>query len=481
MSVTNITINEKYPPILLTGYEKVLLFILRIVSIAATLFVMYNTPILPGASFFYLIPLSFTIRIFLFGDIFGYHKGCYGLKTFYIVMLFRYIIYPIYTCISGYFNTDNPLVEWGNTYGIFMISLECFVVCITIKQTYLPIYYKEYNKINSNKIINSSLTKSGLCFVLFSVACIIFKGGALSTMRFLVVTEKYNEVDAWLSYDTWIAQTLMAFLVIVIVSYYHNKEKHHHSFFNIILPLVVALASTTIVFTNNRMTMIYYAVSALAILNYAFPKYKKMFKASLLCALAVVIVSFTLLKQFNINANDRAGESLDTYQISAGMSDYLCGMENISFTCKMYDLNGQNVNIETFLAEVTKYCKVLNLPGLYIIPRHFEKTPTTIDYATIRGEMVSVAGQTLYYGGKYFGWLLDILVFVVICKLLLLFDIRSRLEQSLGRKYVFTWISILFGMSLCYCLTTLWLVITFIPTFLLGALWINDFFKPKNI
>ena len=71
--------------------------------------------------------------------------------------------------------------------------------------------------------------------------------------------------------------------------------------------------------------------------------------------------------------------------------------------------------------------------------------------------MVTLSGQMWMYGGKYFGWILGIIANIVMVYLLVRVETLGREVEDLKYKYLYVWLSSLFGLIMCYCaITILW-------------------------
>lgn len=62
----------------------------------------------------------------------------------------------------------------------------------------------------------------------------------LSKMRFGLITEAMDE-ESMYGYDIWLAQTMMAFLVIMVVEFFSERERRKPGIFNCVIPLVTVV------------------------------------------------------------------------------------------------------------------------------------------------------------------------------------------------------------------------------------------------
>ena len=466
-----------------------LTLLLSLVGLLVTIYVARNTPNVSGTSLFFLLPLTFTACCIFFREIIPYHRDGFGLKVLYSVMVVRYLVIPVLTCYVGSFSGSLYSAD-AYTYGIVMQVVELVVACFVVKLY----FHKTYKKCKANYLCKAkrleydSLTLGGILVLLFTLFVIYSRGlgRLLESMRFLVLSEGIEE-DAFYGYDIWMVHTAMAFLVIVVTGIFQRKEDESPSIFNVLLPLTVAFFSCALSFGNNRMTMVYYTISALAILLVAFPRQKSIALGTIISTFLIVIVSFTMIKQFGYNVEEGGDTGLRDDDIVTTVSAYVSTTQNIAKAYDMYELHGDQMSVGSVVADVINGVTILQLPMFSPIRNIAKSSPTSISLASTSTEVVPMAGQTLFYGGHWFGWLLDIVFFVVIIRLLLLTECYSKIEKRLGNKYLLTWVSVTFAMIMTYNFSIIWSSVNATPFFTLCALLINrkirinkSFVKSRN-
>lgn len=452
---------------------------LGVIALIATLFVFAHPLSTPGTGLYFLLPLSYSICVLLCKNIFLYHIDGFGLKCFLIVTFVRYVFLPVYVCSIGNIGEYSNLSSSYYVYAIFVQVIEVFVSYVVISRTYDKQYKKTIRALrrkgeqyyNSPGVVGLLL---GICMVLMVVAR-GHLGHILEMTRFLVVTDKFDmDADFW-TYDIWAIQVFFTYTVVVVTSFFMKRNDRNESWLNVLIPLVLVFLSSTIILTNNRMTMVYFALSGLCVLNAAFPRKSKILSFTMVAVMLTVIVSFTLMKNFGMDISEGDSGPASKESVTA-LSAYVCGIDNIAHTCDMYSKNGFQYGIENFFSMLYNFAMPTRLPFLHGL--FFKGTPTAVDLACVSTEMVSVAGETLFWGGgMIFGWFFDIIAVYCISRLLVIFEIRSKLENDLGKKYIFNWLSVLFGIFMCYCVQTIWNNTTYIPLYLGVALWVNGNFK----
>ncbi len=454
--------------------------IVPMVCLFSSFYVAFNTPSLSGTTFYFLLPLTYGIVTYIYSDVFPYHEGGYGIKIFFATSFIRFVFLPVFTCYSGQFDkygsSYSPSIAYE--YAIVVNILEIFFSFYLLHKFYLKDKQRLIRKITrsiskkSNKY--DTITVWGLVLII-SLTIIIVKRGHLgevfSAVRFLVVSEGFDyEADYW-TYEIWALQTIIISSVIFITSYFQKRNDHKSQKTNVILPLIAVFLMCTIVLTNNRMTMVYYGLCGLCILNVAFPRMKKTTNTFVYITMAVVVVSFTLMKQFSFDATGGESLSVSNDQSSSVISQYVCGIENVAHSYDRWIQNGSQYSVLSIFSELIKFFQITRIPGF--LPSFVKDIPATIELASGEFEMVSVAGETLFMGYFWFGWLIDILAVYVIMRLLIYFEIHSRYEVRLGTIFVYCWLSVLYGMWNCYCLQTLWYTMSYIPFFTFLALKFN--------
>lgn len=452
-----------------------LFYILLLTGIFSTIYV--GTEIAPSLAVpLFLLPLSFSICLVLFKRIIPYHQNGYGIKVLYFIIVTRYLILPTLTCLTKSFDKLAIYSNEAYDYAIIMQVVELITTCVVI-YIFFPKIYSRCKIQHLKKVENNyydELSLGGIMVIIFSLFLIYTRGlnSLLSSLRFFVVSSGLEE-EGMYGYDIWLAHTLLAFLMIVIAGTFQRRENKKPQVINIIIPLFVAFFSCSLSFGDNRMTIVYYAISAYAILVIAFPRRKYAVKGTIIPVAIIVLASFTMIKQFGYDVTAGGNTGLKDDDIVTTMSAYVSTTQNIAKAYDMYSLNGDKMTLNSIVSDVTNGIVIFQLPVLQQLTASLRKYPTSISLASTSTEVVPMAGQSLFYGSHLLGWLVDILFFVVLIRLLILTDCRSKFERRLGNKYLLTWISVTFGMIMAYNLTIIWNSLNATPLFTLGALWVN--------
>ena len=434
-----------------------------------------------GSQFFFTIPLTFSICCFIFKDIVSYSSGGMALKVFFTVCVFRYLVLPFFTCQQGHFNNVQFSAN-AYIYATFVEDMELIVSCVFIRHYYKKEYRRISKKALDKQFFYEDLSLGGLLVIVFSIGIVAVRGlGELTQyMRVGIVTEGMEAES--MGYDIWLAQTVLAFLMIVVASYYQKKNDIKSSFGNMLLPLFVGMLTCVIIFGNNRMTIVYYALSAIAILNYAFPSksQKSVITAIMAIVFAVIMISFTMTKQFSVDVST-GNMDIGDRSLTGSVALYISSTEAIAKTYDLYGLRGDQMQgLLTFFSDVAHKTQLFFLPQLNFIKSAFRNIPTSYGLAMTDVEVCPMAGQMLFFGGYWFGWLFDILAFYTAVRCMIIFEVKSKTEKRLGIRYLSTWVSIVFAMMMCYHMGIIYNVVTYIPLFTYLALIVNDKIKIKK-
>ena len=455
-----------------------------IVSFAVTIFIIFNPISTLGGELLFLLPLTLLICAIIFPKLILYQKKGWGLKIFYIVILVRYLLVPYLICVQGHFSIGGipayALTHYSHPesyfYAIISMILELltslFVINMYYDITYSNILLREQTK----RGFYPSLKMVGIILTLFFLYLIVVRGGIQNFIRIGIVTEDldYDSQAGHHGIDVDIIKPLMGFLVITVTSSF-RKLSGNNSLLSFVVPMAIAIFSCVLIVGNNRMQMVYLALCSIAVLSKAFPDYRRRIYSIIFPILGVILVSFTFIKQFDVSVATGDLNNFDNKDAIVGLTEYVCGPENTAHTYDNYLKRGMDDTPKTIITDILKYNYCLRLPILSELKTPVLNNKTIIDYAVDRSEMISVAGQCAFYGhGMIGGWLLDILSFFFIVRLLIFFEIKSKVAENLGIIYIYNWCAILFGVSMCYCLITLWYNITYVPVWIWVLLKLND-------
>ncbi len=477
---------------IVTGKESLLkirknyLFIpLTFIGLVCTGYVLLKTPNMDGTELFFTIPLTWTISAFIFSDIIAYHENGFALKIFYLLLTLKYLFLPWFTCYVGTFSGEFGFFSpEAYVFSIIMQNIELLVSCGVIKYYYGRTYVKERKKLKNKTAFHNKMSLGGLLVLGVAVLIIAVRGvnRMLSKMRFGLITEAMDE-ESMYGYDIWLAQTMMAFLVIMVVEFFSERERRKPGIFNCVIPLVTVVLTCMCTFGNNRTMIVYYAICGLIVLLKAFPSKKRFFYSIIGPSFLLVIVSFTLLKQFHIDLSGTSGMRTmrtDLSSIQQYLTSYLCGTESIAKCYHLYGVNGKQMQFFTLFADIVNKTSILGLPGLNTIVQLFENIPTSYSLAMYWVEIVPIVGQAIFYGGYILGPIIDIIAYIVVIRLLIKCEVRGKLSNEIADAYLFTWLAGIFSFCMCRSLAVMYANCSYIPFYLSIALAINKYIRIRQ-
>lgn len=468
--------------------------LLQLSSLAVTLYAIFNPISTPGGELFFSLPLTFFVLITLFPDVIKYQNGGFGLKVFYAVAIIKYLVLTVLTCEAGEFATgglsvyslDNISRPESYRYAIVALDLELIVAFLCLHFWYEKIYSKLGVKVPQKRAYYQSLGIMGFLLLIIIAVLIVVRGGFGDLMQFGVISDSdklsTDNLDGH-GIDFDLGRVLVCFVVIVLTGFFQRRNDRKPSSWNFVIPVTFGLLSTLLVLGSNRMRMVYMALCAIAILVKAFPKYRKSVYSIIIPALGVVLVTFTLIKQFQYSVVDQiSANSKQEVDLRVDITEYACGVENIAHSFDNFLKRGNQADLSTPLIDIARFNYIVAVPPLTIIRTSLKEERSSLEILVDSMEMFSVAGQAALYGqGAIGGWLLDVIFWVIIIRLLIIFEVHSKLEKDIGRVYNYTWCAVLFGVSQCYTPITLWSNLTYNPLWLWFVLEINKLLRQRHL
>ena len=362
--------------------------------------------------------------------------------------------------------------------------MELLVSCGVIKYSYGRMYIKERRNNQNKHAYFNKMSLGGLIVLACAVGIVAIRGvnRMLSKMRFGLITEAMDE-ESMYGYDIWLAQTMMAFLVIMVVEFFSEREERKPGIANCIIPVITVVLTCLCTFGNNRTTIVYYAICGLMILLKAFPERKKLFYSIVGPSFLLVLVSFTLLKQFHIDLSGTSGMKTmrtDNSSIQQYLTSYLCGTESIAKCYYLYSITGNQMQLLTLFSDIAHKTSILGLPGLDRIVQLFKNVPTSYSLAMYWVEIVPIVGQAIFYGGYVMGPYIDLIAYVVVIRLLVRCEVKGKLSNEIESAYLFTWLAGIFSFCMCRSLAVMYANCSYIPFYLSIALMVNKYLRIRR-
>ena len=91
-----------------------------------------------------------------------------------------------------------------------------------------------------------------------------------------------------------------------------------------------------------------------------------------------------------------------------------------------------------------------------------------------QGAMLPLSGEMWFYGGPVLGPVLIVAGNVLAIYLLVEVELRSKVAVVPQSRFIYSWMASLFGLTMCYCLLTIWLSFSKFAFFLAIMFWINN-------
>ena len=454
---------------------------LIIIGIVLSFYVMSKPMAENGLENLFLIPFSLTLCYIMFPEIFGYHKGGIGLKIFYVIMVIKYYVLPFLQASQGTVYASETYSAGAYQAAIAVTCLEVFVSCITIKLCYNKLYKKiiDINLKSKDAEDDNIMHLSGLLIILGLLGLMVIRGNAheiLPAMRFFLATEKLEKTP-FDSYSIIALQAMKSFITITFIGWAGKKYADNpRNKLYFIASLIIAALNCMIYFGNNRSSVLQTDIATIALLLVAFKRERKFVYISIIPIAVAVMYSFIMIKQFGADVTQtNVDDATSLKGLTKVLDAYVCGPKNIARTITIYGYTGREFGIMNFIRDITENIFLFKVPGFTFVNNAFKEYKTCIDlYSGGDGAMLSVYGQMLYYGGKHFAWLLDILAYFFVVRALVFFDIKRKIQTTYSSIFIYTWLASLFGLIMCYCLISLLWSFSNTPFFLIILCYINS-------
>lgn len=448
----------------------------------AVLFNMKNMR--PGLELYFLVPLVFSICLIWVNNYFSIAEGGLALKIFFGIMVVRFVVVPLLISITnGQANVlpiTMPMTDCsseGYSYSI-VISLIEMITCFAAIKYYGQRYqYRFENEDYSEYSCNIGLSVVGLLAIIAFSVLLLSRNLTVvfSTFNFLALDEKFDDpiTDA---FGILAAQTLKTFIFLVMLTFCKKQYEKGNTLLWTIVGAIFAVVNMGAFFGYNRSFVLQTAITTIFVLYYAFPKYRKIEIAVLVPICATVVISMIFIKQFGVSYKDASiAEQLNIAELSNTIECYVGGPWSLA---SGYDA-AKSVNFMPF-ERITKDF-ILNffpsyLPGMewcLDIFKNVLSSPEVHQVYTHSWQMLPLSSTCLFYGGPVFGVLISIGAYVMLIKLLVYCDYRSKYSRDLMKKYIYTITAVLLSFVMCYTWVTLLWSFSKNMLFLAVCIWLN--------
>lgn len=420
-------------------YNLTLLIISIIVSIIASFLGMVYAK--TTAQFLIcFLPLVYISAVTLSGAFLKFiDSSSPGIMIINCLYFIKCVIYPFINVVSGStYNSGNM----DTAYAIILESGEIIII--------YTIYYL-YCKFDSSPLkccIKYSLYQNNLqngnyitsCFLIVVLFVIICFPGSLSSYNFFTV-ESLDVIYAGISEaDTnGVVSLTIKVARYVLAAYLLERCYRKYQQTNLarywILAIAVVALTMMIVRGVSRSDFVIPGACGLFLLIRMFPKHKKIISISLLGCLAVVFVTFSLMRY---GKNDSMSELSETLQV------YFCCEKNMAIAIEARRIYADDIGINTFLSDLLG-----NWAGIGGLFTNHYNISEYFNFA-YHGHMFSIDQIVPTIGQSYmqfglFGTYTYTIVMVVVC---LTFDKKYRQSDKIDFSYLYLYGSIKCAVTL---------------------------------
>ncbi|MFB5193648.1 hypothetical protein ACE198_01850 [Neobacillus sp. KR4-4] len=452
---------EKYRPNIITS-------IFIAISLIETFFLALAEAPRNGLEYIFLLPLTFGICLLMFRRISTFQTGGIGLKVAYFIAVIRYIILPLLLILSkGEVSAIrmSTVAEQSYYAAVIIQCIELVVFCATINYFYPRVYNREHRKY-TNRARNKYppyINFLGWCFlVVFGAILILRMPVWLPALKIFLIKENSAETKILLE------NTMLTCVKISLLAYFAQKAAKYQSgtkkyVFWLMLTLIWLLFNALSYFGTNRVFVLENIITSIIIVCVALPKARKWVALIVLPLSFVLMFSMVIVKQFDLtSAGQFSASTLSIEGVSNTVEEYVNGPWTIAQT---YSSAADVASLERVHAFSRDW--IGGLSGISDLPIIKELVQSTSNWrsssqimkesfqAYDRGQMLSFSGEVFIWFGTTVGWLLFPLLNYLAARCLIYIEVKSKIVDGLLYKYMYVWLSILFGLTYCYCVETI--------------------------
>ncbi|WP_349404111.1 hypothetical protein [Clostridium perfringens] len=434
-----------------------------IVGIVSTIFLISQGMVRNGLEYIFMLPLTFSLCVLAFGDIIDYHNGGVGLKVFYSVIVIRYIISPVLIVLTE--GAKNPhmidVSSNSNRLSVIIISCELVIACLTIKLSWKKCLAKAKKTNIKYKRNIKGLSIWGVIFIGLLGSFILLRANRFfPSMGILFIKEPSADLG---SFEAIFIRCFKSLLFVLTLIWVKNTRKKSDMIFYNALVFLAVFFNIAIYFGSNRSFILQTAITTIFIYLAAFPNKKKIAIIFLVPISIIIVSTMFVKKQFGVELSSYSEANVSISEVSNIAESYTNGIWPMASILDASTQLRSEVTLGTPIKDTVMGFFPTYIPGLSWIRDCVSSLKSTPDiymdylYPWNRGAMVTLSGQMWMYGGKYFGWILAIIANIVMVYLLVRVETLGREVEDLKYKYLYVWLSSLFGLIMCYCaITILW-------------------------
>ena len=468
------------------------LIFLSAICLFISIFVGIKTPLNEGLQFLFLLPLSFSLSLLIFGREFSYCKDSFGLTILYLSGAVRYVVTPILIALSASTVSTLRADSSDYSYAIIVELFELLAVLLTICFLW-PRHMKKKEKIiiSSNYDLNHisfRLSWTGVLFVGVLLILLLMRGhwdniiSHLSTWFYRV-----NNKDDLFGYDMMafnIIKTVVFLVIVAIMKYIYDRTTIKA--LPVAFSLVAGLLNTMLYEYSERTDLVVLIITSFFVLSYAFPRSKKLFLAIFgvggLSLVAMVFMEGTL--------HYEVGSSIGSVQLSdySKMAElYTTGPSIIANAHSNYESMRSQVNYLTYLKDFVSSIDVFStIPFFRFIPNAVSEGSSSVELyrSSIGGLAYIIPNHSLatLYVGDVFCWVLEPIFIVLNVKLLGWFERTMFKIHDLAQVYACISIITMVSMGIfCNNFQLMIHSVSSLPLWLLIFSYINNLANRKKV
>lgn len=384
-----------------------------------------------GLGMLFLLPLCFSLTIFVFWTEYYYCANSFGLVILYASSFVRYVISPVLIVASNSVVSTIKARASDYHYAIFVEIFELFVVMIAIRLIW-PHHLRKKQKVMEtafgDESISFRLTWTGFVFIIALVALVILRGhwGNIISHLSTWLVRVDNREDLF-SYDMMafdIIKTTIFILVVAAMKRIYDRTSF--KVFPFIIAVVAGLANTMVYIYDERTDLAVLIITSFYVLKYAFPK-KKKFLNAVFGVGGIVLVAMVFMEgsmQYVVG-NSISSVSLSNYSQMAQL--YTTGPSVIANAHMNYDSIKSKMDFMTYAKDAVSSCDLFTtVPFLRFVWNWVKDGSSTVELyiSSIGGLSYIIPNANLasLYVGDVLGWILEVFFIYWNIKLLGFFE-----------------------------------------------------------
>lgn len=463
--------------------------IMAILGLISSAYILGNPCPRLGLEALAFIPFLYCVLSLIYSEIFLYDS--IGIKIYLGINFIRCVVSPLLISMSfGEISAARMSVVEPVYYRVAVLiqCLEIIIAYTSIKK-YYTLYERKFSEketVLSNNTIELSfknatgMRSGGWIVVALYVFILLLRFGEWAPALTIFGIKESSGVPGTI--DNVLFSVVKTILFITSLYNCIKSETEQQHIFWVIVCVITLMFSVFTYFGSNRSSLIEIALASYYLIIFYNPKYKKKLLIFGLPLFMLMFINVFVTKQF---AAEAIGESTSVAGniklLSNQIEEYTNGLWCIAQSYKASVGLSINLRFQALIREIVEglqavttlpIINVINnatsdwLPASQIMKHSFEIYD--------RGQMMSFSGGIFIEYG-FLGWILMPVYTTIAMKILCYTSKKYYYERSILKKYCWVWISILFGLTHCYCVQTLLFCLSKYILFLFFIIWANRF------